>query len=59
MKIEFCKLGTDHDLAEVGIVKTDCKTVGEFATEVQQRWKKARIEVGFADYRPEMNERKI
>lgn len=59
MEIELCETGTNNDLETVGIVKTDCKTVGEFAAAVQQKWKKAKIEVGGVDYHPEMNERKI
>lgn len=59
MEIELCETGTNNDLETVGIVKTDCKTVGEFANNVEQRWKKARIEVGGVAYHPEMNERKI
>ena len=59
MEIELCEKGTNHDLETIGIVKTDCKTVGEFVTAVQKRWKEARIEVGIADYRSDMNERKI
>ena len=59
MEIELCETGTNNDLESVGIVKTNFKTVGEFAAAVQHRWKKARIRINGADYHQKMNERKI
>jgi len=56
MDIKLIKTDTTCDLETIGIVETDCKTIGEFvAAALKQCKSKPRFEVGGQNYTRENN----